>query len=127
MKEEVKLLFDNAFKSLEVSKYNIDGGYYNTSINRSYYACFYVAKALLIERGFITKTHSGTISCFGRILVVNENFDSKIAKTLKELFEEREDADYTLKISFSKEDTLEFLNDAKIFVEECMKFSVKLR
>jgi uncharacterized protein (UPF0332 family) len=59
--DDVNLLFDKALESLEVSKLDISGKYFDASVNRSYYAVFYAAKALLLKKGIETKKHSGTI------------------------------------------------------------------
>lgn len=34
-------------------------GYYNTAVNRLYYACYYAAVALLIRHGINPGTHAG--------------------------------------------------------------------
>ena len=34
-------------------------GYYNTAVNRLYYACYYAAIALLIKHGLTPGTHAG--------------------------------------------------------------------
>jgi uncharacterized protein (UPF0332 family) len=59
--EEAHLYFNKALESIEESKLSLKNGRYNLSINRSYYAVFYAAKALLIKKGIKTKKHAGTI------------------------------------------------------------------
>ncbi|KZX11482.1 HEPN domain-containing protein [Methanobrevibacter filiformis] len=58
MDEDVKLLFNKSLESLEVLEFDINGGYYDASINRSYYAVFYAARSLLLKRGIEPKKHS---------------------------------------------------------------------
>ena len=41
------------------------------TINRLYYACYYIASALLIKHGHLTRTHSGVIR------LLNEHFVQK--------------------------------------------------
>jgi uncharacterized protein (UPF0332 family) len=72
--EDIYLLFDKALESLEVSKLDIGGGYFDASVNRSYYAVFYAAKALLLKKGIETKKHSGTIHQFGLEYVIDDEF-----------------------------------------------------
>ena len=38
-----------------------NAGQWNSAINRLYYACFYVASALLLKRGVGAKSHAGTL------------------------------------------------------------------
>ncbi len=50
-KREVGLYMEHAQKMLEVAAHNIAGGFFGSAINRSYYAVFYAANALLATRG----------------------------------------------------------------------------
>ncbi|MDE5743634.1 MAG: HEPN domain-containing protein, partial [Bacteroidales bacterium] len=43
----VKYRIENAEKTLAEVAAHIQNGYYNTAVNRMYYACFYAASALL--------------------------------------------------------------------------------
>lgn len=40
-------------------------GYYNTAINRLYYACYYAAMALLIKHNINPSTHAGVKQMLG--------------------------------------------------------------
>jgi len=120
--EDVKLIFNSALESLEDSQISIDNQRYKMSINRSYYAVFHGARALLFKKGITTKTHSGTIHKFGLEYVINDIFDSSIAKILSSLEDEREDVDYDYRFIVTEKDAINALNKAKIFVEECRKF-----
>ena len=122
MDEEVQLYFNKALESIEESQLALDNEKYNLSINRSYYAVFYAAKALLIKKGFETKKHSGTIHKFGLEYVINEDFNSEIAKVLKNLENDRTEADYDIHMSFTEEDAIYDLNNAETFIEECRRF-----
>ena len=122
MDNEINALFNKALETLEDSKIAINNERYNMSMNRSYYATFYGAKALLLKKGIITKTHSGTIHQFGLEYVVKGNFNGEIAKIFSELEDYREDADYDSFFSATEEDSRENLENAEIFIEECRKF-----
>ena len=47
-----------------------DKGFFEDSASRSYYAMFHAARAALARVGVTTKTHEGTVSEFGRVLVL---------------------------------------------------------
>ncbi len=38
----------------------IENGFWNSAIDRMYYACFYAVGALLVKHGIETTSHSGT-------------------------------------------------------------------
>lgn len=45
-RKEVALHIENAHKSLNVAKLNLDNDFHSAAINRAYYAIFYAANAL---------------------------------------------------------------------------------
>lgn len=91
----------------------IQNGYWNTSINRMYYACFYAVGALLVKHGIDTSSHSGCRQKFGQLFVQNGKIDKKLAKHYTELFEKRQKGDYNDFFDFD-EDTY---NPSKLFIE----------
>ena len=62
---------------LEVETH-IENKFWNTAINRLYYACFYAVGALLIRHGVETSSHSGTRLKFGQLFVRTGKIDKKI-------------------------------------------------
>lgn len=52
---EIKVLLENKF--------------WNTAVNRMYYACFYAVGALLVKAGVETSSHSGSRLKFGQLFV----------------------------------------------------------
>ena len=62
-------------KEVEV---HIQNKFWNTAINRLYYACFYAVGALLIRHGVETSSHSGTRLKFGQLFVRTGKIDKKI-------------------------------------------------
>jgi len=120
--DEVNIIFKRAIDTLNEAEFNFNHGFYNISINRSYYVVFYASKALLLKKGVKTYKHSGTIKRFGLEYVVNDKFDEKIAKTLSELEEDRTRADYDFDFDVTKIKAKEDLEQAKEFIEECKKF-----
>ncbi|KZX14965.1 HEPN domain-containing protein [Methanobrevibacter filiformis] len=120
--EQGNNVFKKALDTLKSAKFNFNGGYFNASINRSYYAVFYAAKALLFKKGLNPKTHSGTIRQFGLEYVVNGEFDEHIAKILSSLQEERTSVDYDYDFNSSKDEAKLDLNNAELFIKECKKF-----
>lgn len=90
----------------------IDAGAPRGAISRLYYAAFHAARAVLAVRGLYTKTHSGQINLFTRIL--------EPAPLLGRLFELRAAADYgEAKFVRSLEEVRDLATEAAIFVERC--------
>jgi uncharacterized protein (UPF0332 family) len=120
--DETPTIFKKATATLDDAEFNFIHDRYSVSINRSYYACFYAAKALLLKKGIVTKTHSGTINKFGLEYVINGNFDKDIGTFFSSLEKDREKADYDYSYEATENKARKDLNNAKKFVKECEKF-----
>lgn len=80
--------------------------YFNTCLNRLYYACFYAVTALLATKGMSSSKHSGVKSLFNRHWVKTHKIDKEYGKLYNHLFENRQEGDYVDFVSFDK-DTVE--------------------
>ena len=120
--DKPEILFKKALDLLDDAEYNFKGNRYNSSINRSYYAVFYAAKALLLKKGIDAVKHSGNIQIFGKEYVVNDNFNPKISKILSELQEDRLRVDYDYEYSSTQMIAKLDLENARKFIDECRKF-----
>lgn len=54
-----------AYDSLKEAKAVAGLGFWNLAGNRLYYAAFHMASALLLDKGLMAKSHSGTIHLVG--------------------------------------------------------------
>ena len=50
----VRYRMDNAYGTLNEIRTHIENGFYNTAVNRMYYACYYAASALLVANNRAT-------------------------------------------------------------------------
>lgn len=62
--------------------------------SRAYYAVFDAADAALVSIGQARSKHGAVIAAFGQFVVKQGGFDPAIARTLRQLFELRNAADY---------------------------------
>ena len=72
----------------------IESGYWYAAANRMYYACYYMASALLLKDGYSARTHSGIIVLFGQHYVKTGIVPSELGKFYSQLFELRQSGDY---------------------------------
>jgi uncharacterized protein (UPF0332 family) len=63
--------------------------FYMTAINRLYYRCCHVTKALLLTKDLISKSHSGTVSMLHQYFVQEGVFDFNQASFFSRLMQER--------------------------------------
>lgn len=90
----IKYRFEKAISTINEVETLIEKGFYNTAVNRMYYACFYAVGALLIKHGIIVSSHSGSRQKFGSLFVQTGLIDKESGKLYSELFEKRQKGDY---------------------------------
>ncbi|MGM9739427.1 MAG: HEPN domain-containing protein [Candidatus Cryptobacteroides sp.] len=62
----VNYRIDNAVDTLKEVLDHCERRYFNTAVNRLYYACYYAATALLVANHIETKSHDGGVKCLER-------------------------------------------------------------
>lgn len=91
--------------------------YYNTAINRLYYACYYAAVALLIKYGINPSTHAGVKQMIGMHFVATGRLSRELGRCFSLLFERRHSSDYDDFAYSSEEEINELMPKAKAFIE----------
>ena len=86
---------DRAHEELRAARALLDSGFPSQAIPRAYYAGLQVATATLLVLGERPTTDAGVIAAFGR-RVVGGGVDHEASRTLRRLFEDRNDVDYAL-------------------------------
>jgi len=96
----------------------IQNEFWNTAINRMYYACFYAVSALLVKHGIESSSHTGVRQLFGKLFVKTGKFDKNLAKHYTDLFEKRHKGDYNDFFDFDKETVIRLLPVSKEFISK---------
>lgn len=91
-------------------------GYYNTAINRLYYACYYAAVALLVKHGINPGTHAGVKQMLGLHFVATGRLSRESGRAFSLLFERRHSSDYDDFAYSSAEEIDELLPKATTFI-----------
>jgi len=99
-----KYRIEKAKRDLEYAKTTLQDELYEVSVNRSYYAIFHAARALLALEGTDYKKHSGVISHFQREYVKTGIFDKEYSTIIREAFDMRNETDYHDFYIISKKD-----------------------
>src|SRR3989441_9811399 len=95
-----------------------DKGFFEDSASRSYYAMFHAARAALARVGVTTKTHEGTVSEFGRVLVLGGVFPRDLGRALAEAKAARETYEYSATMEIASDEAEAILRDAERFVSQ---------
>ena len=131
MKEEdivilVKYRMEQAQQSLEDAKFLLAGKRSVPAIvNRSYYAMFYAAMAILQKNGQVPSKHTGMLSLFDREFIQKGIFPKELSKDLHRTFELRQVVDYKITEEVTLEKAEEILAKAGHFVAAVIKHLAK--
>jgi uncharacterized protein (UPF0332 family) len=101
--EYVKYRIESAKKTFEAANVLAENKFWNSAVNRLYYAVFYAVNALLVMNEIQTKSHSATKSQFSLNFVKTGKFDKKYGKLLSELFDWRQKGDYENIFDYDKD------------------------
>lgn len=109
--------YQRALETLEEVPFLKQQGYYNTAINRLYYACYYAAVALLIKHEINPSTHAGVKQMIGMHFVATGRLSREVGRSFSLLFERRHSSDYDDFAYSSAEEIDELLPKAKAFID----------
>jgi uncharacterized protein (UPF0332 family) len=99
-----------AFKMALVA---LDIGDWNHVCNRLYYSAFYAVSAYVVWVNENAKTHNGAKSKFHSIFIKSGLVENKYGELYDLLFTNRQDADYTDFIVFTKEAVFPLIEETK--------------
>ena len=86
--------FQRAEETLAEIPFLKQQGYYNTAVNRLYYACYYAAMALLLAEKIETSTHNGVKTQLSMHFVRTGLLSIEHSTTFGLLFDKRHSSDY---------------------------------
>jgi len=101
--EMVRYWWLKARDSLSSARREFEAGSYSFAMNRLYYAAFYGVCAVLIERQQSFRKHSGVRAAFHRQFIKTGLLDIKWGRLYDQLFEDRQEGDYVVFVSFEPE------------------------
>jgi len=117
----IKYRIERAKETVEEVKTHIENKFWNTAINRMYYACFYAVGALIMKYNVEASSHSGVRQQFGQLFVKTGKFDRELAKHYTELFEKRHKGDYNDFYDYDEETVLRLYPLSLEFIKQIEK------
>ena len=107
---------EKAKTDLRSARSSLENGFYETSANRSCYAIFHAARAVLVADGQSFSKHSGVIAFFNRDYIKSGILERKFGRILRDAFEIRTDCYYEDFFVISKEEVERQVENAEYFV-----------
>jgi uncharacterized protein (UPF0332 family) len=122
----IRYRLEQAQVALDDAKFLLDGNRGPQSIvNRSYYAMFYAALALLQKISKIPSKHTGVISLFDTEFVLKGVFSRDLSRSFHKALELRQASDYKAIYEISPERAREVWGKAVQFVEAVTDYLLK--
>lgn len=101
--EYVKFRIESAYQTYEAAKSLFENEFWNSSVNRLYYAVFYAVNALLVVNEIQTKTHSSVKSQFSLHFIKTQKLEKRFGQLFNILFDLRQKGDYENLYNYDKE------------------------
>jgi uncharacterized protein (UPF0332 family) len=128
MKENSLQLLEKAGRAIAAAKTLLEAGNYaDFASGRAYYAMFYIAEALLEEKGLRFSKHGGVHGSFGEHYVKTGLFDPKFHRWLLNAFDQRIEGDYGTEVILVTEDAEKLIIQATEFLEAAHKYLENLK
>jgi uncharacterized protein (UPF0332 family) len=114
-RDNIRAELERAMEALAAATLLHENGYINDAISRLYYFVLYNVRALLLSKGLEPRSHDGALRLLGMHFVREGLIDKRAAQVFSKLMKFREEADYNPISMFTKEDFVEFKEEAEIF------------
>jgi uncharacterized protein (UPF0332 family) len=105
-------------ESIDAAKLLFENGLLAPSVNRLYYACFYMVDALLFRNNIKAKSHSGTKNQFTLHFVKTSKVSIQKGELYSELLDLRQEGDYGSKFEIGTTEVASLMNEVQVFVTD---------
>jgi uncharacterized protein (UPF0332 family) len=123
--EYLNYRIEQAFETLNAAKVLINNRFWNSSVNRLYYASFYAISALLLKYSITAKTHSTVKSQFSLQFIKTGILDKKYGILYSDLFDWRQKGDYSDFFDLSEDAVVSMIEPVEELLEEIKMLLMK--
>ena len=114
-----------ARETLDAARLLAKEGYWNSVINRLYYACFYAVSALIYKYELKARSHSGLKNQFTLHFVKAGLIDKKQARIYLDLFDYRQEGDYVDFADFNESKTMPLFTPVEELIDKIEQIIIK--
>ncbi len=117
MNQTTEQLFARAVDAIEAAEILLTNEKTDIAAGRAYYAMFYIAEALLNEKGFQFGKHGNVIAAYGQHFAKTKELDPKFHHWLLTSFDQRQIGDYAFDPNIQSSSVLQMIQQAQEFLE----------
>jgi uncharacterized protein (UPF0332 family) len=125
MNDYTRKLFDKAIDTIEGVELLLEHDKTDLAAGRAYYALFYVAEALLNEKGLQFSKHGDVIGAYGKEFSKTKLLDPKFHRWLIKGFDTRLIGDYHVDTQIERSVVADMINRAREFHEAAQNYLEK--
>lgn len=122
MNEYAQKLLNKAQDAIEAAEGLLEMGKFEFAAGRAYYAMFYVAEALLSEKGLGFSQHGQVIGAYGLHFAKTRELDPKYHRWLMDGFDIRISGDYEVDTNITNVVVANMINHAQDFLQDAQKY-----
>jgi len=113
---------DKAERDLRAAERLLSDGDADIAASRAYYACFYIAEALLATEGYRFKSHGQLVAQYGLRFAKPEKLDRRYHEVLRQAFQTRQLADYQTEVAIDPEIVQGLNEGGRSFLEAASRY-----
>jgi len=119
----IKYRMSRSLETLIEAETMIKNGYWNASVNRLYYSCFYAVSGLLLKKSIETNSHKGIRKMFGLHFVHTGLVPTEYGRFFSKLYDRRQTGDYDDFVLYDEEIVMNLFNRAKEFIDKIVELT----
>jgi uncharacterized protein (UPF0332 family) len=117
----VKYRTNRSIETLKEAQTMIDNRFWNASVNRIYYSCYYAVSALMIIKSIDTASHKGIRQMFGLHFIQTELISKEDGRFFSDLYDRRQTGDYDDFVSYDELTVNRLYEQAEGFVKRIVE------
>ncbi len=111
----IKYRIEKAHLTFQEAQSLILSEFWSGAVNRLYYSCYHIVKALLLKNDIKASTHNGVRTEFFKYYIKTGILDKKASVLYSDLMNKRQESDYDDFFEFEKADVLPLIDEVKEF------------
>jgi uncharacterized protein (UPF0332 family) len=119
--ELIKYRIDRSLETSREAKTMIDNKFWNASVNRIYYSCYYAISAILLKKSIETNSHKGIRQMFGLHFVQEGLVSKEDGRFFSDLYDRRQTGDYDDYVSYDEETVMQLYNQSEEFITKIVE------
>ena len=112
----IKYRIDRSLETFREAKTMIDNKFWNASVNRIYYSCYYAVSAILLKKSVETNSHKGIRQMFGLHFVKEGLISKEDGRFFSDLYDRRQTGDYDDYVSYNEDTVMQLYNQSEGFI-----------